>query len=85
MKKLYQFLMSAFEPGQFDRFLRRNDYVRVSDNVNPSLAREPYFFEVVEALRRRGLVNAELFAHLREELPDRAGEIDDLEKLLNSV
>jgi tetratricopeptide (TPR) repeat protein len=79
-KKLYEFLRASFRPADFQRFLtfQSGGIADVAQAVNPNDGASGYFFKVVEELRRKGLITAEFFDQLREELPGRETEIQSL-------
>jgi 3',5'-cyclic AMP phosphodiesterase CpdA len=78
-RRLYDFLMASFTPRQFEIFLIIRGFQDVANSVNRDVDARQYFFEVAGALRRRGLITAEFFDRLREELPAKAAEITSLE------
>jgi hypothetical protein len=82
-KKLYDFLKTSFEPVEFHKFLtfQGGEFVDVAEAVNPDNAAGDYFFEVVAALQRRGLIDGSFFEQLRNERPRFGAQISALQKL----
>jgi hypothetical protein len=82
-KRLYDFLLGSFSPDEFRRLLEftDGDFARVDENVNPKAAPADYFYEVIKGLQRKSLINARFFERLREELPAKKAEINNLEEL----
>jgi tetratricopeptide (TPR) repeat protein len=79
-KRLYEFLRASYRLADFQRFLtfQGGAIADVAEAVNPNVGATGYFFEVVAELRRKGLITAEFFDHLREELPGKEIEIQSL-------
>jgi hypothetical protein len=80
-ERLYGFLLESFEPKVFERFLYFRVSAQVVRSVNKNSDAETYFFEIVQQLNRRGLINAELFDLLAKELPGKAKEAESLKEL----
>jgi hypothetical protein len=80
IKYLGDFLRASFRPSELDRFLRLNEFNEVADEVNVNVGPNQYFFDVVQALDRRGLVDARFFKCLTEERPRKRVEIERLEE-----
>src|SRR5262245_53969358 len=77
-ERLHDFFLQSFEPPELKMFLRKQDYNRVADAVNPNAGADQYFFDVIEALDRRGLIDAEFFDRLVEERNKKMEEIKRL-------
>jgi hypothetical protein len=80
-ERLHDFLMEAFRPEDFDRFLtfRGGGFEAVARDVNPRVvsARE-YFFEALKELSGKGLIAIEFFDYLKKQRPARETEITSL-------
>jgi hypothetical protein len=79
-KRLYDFVKTSFRPAEFQRFLtfKGGGFAEVAEDLNTQVGAASYFFEAVGALKRRGLIDAEFFDHLRKELPAKVAEITSL-------
>jgi hypothetical protein len=75
---LFDFLLDSFSSSELERFLKFGGYDTVAAEANPNARRADYFFDVMLALDRRGLINTKFFEHLKEELPSRQAEIEFL-------
>jgi hypothetical protein len=63
-RKLRDFLKESFRPKEFEIFLRDHGCAEVAGSVNDDAAGEDYFFDVIEALDHRGLVDGRFFDRL---------------------
>lgn len=76
---LMKFLVSAFTPNEFVRWLEGVDPLFAANlPAVENLPREAFFFEAANALFRRGLVNDAFFNELRKERARRTHEIEAL-------
>jgi hypothetical protein len=75
MESLCDFLQDSFKPSDLNRFLIFKGYGKVAATVNPNVGGIDYSFNVVQALNRRGLIDAGFFQRLREELPRKEARI----------
>src|SRR5262249_3350817 len=57
---------------------QRGEFAKATEAVNPNVGGARYFFDVVQALDHRGLIQAEFFDRLAAERPERATEIVSL-------
>jgi formylglycine-generating enzyme required for sulfatase activity len=80
-RRLHDFLKGSFRPAEFEIFLKLNGYAEVADAVPRNTAGSDYFFDIVQALDHRGLVDGEFFGHLTRERPRKEAEIKSLEEL----
>jgi hypothetical protein len=63
-RKLRDFFKGSFHPDGFEIFLRDHGYTEVADSVNKSAAGERYFFDTIQELDRRGLIDGAFFDRL---------------------
>jgi hypothetical protein len=75
-QRLCDFFRGSFNPGELDIFLRLKGFAAVAEAVNKNVAGATYFFEVVQALDRRGSIDAAFFDHLTKERPAKATQIE---------
>jgi hypothetical protein len=80
-RRLRDFLQGSFRPSEFEIFLRLNGYAEVADAVPRGTPGADYFFDIVQALDHRGLVDGEFFGHLTRERPKKAAQVKSLEEL----
>jgi 3',5'-cyclic AMP phosphodiesterase CpdA len=74
-EKLRDFFRDAFKVSELDMFLKLNGFAEVAGAVNPNAPGIHYVFEVVEAMDRRGLVDAAFFDRLSKERPAKEDQI----------
>lgn len=74
-EKLRDFFRESFLISEMEMFLKSNDFVEVADNVSPNVGAVKYFFDVVDAMDRRRLVNATFFDRLLKERPAKEDQI----------
>src|SRR5262249_6583170 len=77
-RSLCDFLEESFRPSELEMFLELNGFVEVAAAVNRSVGRAEYVFEVVQALDRRGLIDAEFFGRLTTERPAKKAQVQKL-------
>src|SRR5689334_412849 len=80
-KTLCDFLKGSFRPRELEIFLTMNGYAEVADAVPRSTAGAEYFFDIVQALDHRGLIDGEFFGHLTRERPRKKPQIKSLEEV----
>jgi formylglycine-generating enzyme required for sulfatase activity len=80
-RRLRDFLQGSFVPSELEVFLRLNGYAEVADAVPRGTAAADYFFDIVQRLDHRGLVDGEFFGHLTRERPRKQAKIKGLELL----
>ena len=72
---LDDFLKRSFTTLELDKFLKLEGYKKVAEAVNPSVGVAEYCFAVVQALDRRGLIDAAFFDCLMRERPMKVAEV----------
>src|SRR5262249_32094347 len=78
IQALGDFLRESFALHPLGQFLVTKGYADVADAVHTDVGWNPYAFEVVQELGRRGLIDAAFFDRLAQERPARAAEIQSL-------
>jgi hypothetical protein len=77
---LRDFFVDSFRASELEMFLTVNGYEEVAAAVNQSVGSIEYFFNVVQALNRRGLIDDEFFVRLRRERPAKDALIRGLQE-----
>jgi hypothetical protein len=80
IRRLSYFLKESFKPSDFGMFLKYGGFEEVLDGVQLNAETVRYFFDVVEALDHRGMVDAEFFGRLTEERPRKEALIRSLKE-----
>jgi formylglycine-generating enzyme required for sulfatase activity len=80
-QRLRDFLKGSFRPRELEIFLTMNGYAAVVDAVPRTTAGAEYFFDVVQALDHRGLIDGEFFERLAQERPRKQSQIKRLGEL----
>jgi hypothetical protein len=81
IRGLRDFLSDAFTTSELKMFLTVSGYAEVAAAVNQSLGSVDYFFDVVQALQRRGLIDHEFFERLKQERSGKRAPIRVLQQL----
>jgi hypothetical protein len=79
-ERLHGFLLGSFNRPEFEQFLKFNGYEDVIPAVAQDLPLDAYFLGIVEALNRRGRLDARFFSLLQNERPARGVEIEGLSR-----
>jgi hypothetical protein len=77
-RKLCDFFTASFNPEELDAFLRLNEYAGTANAVDRKGAAATYSFDVVQALDRRGMIDAEFFDRLAKERPKKMTQVQEL-------
>jgi hypothetical protein len=80
-EKLRDFFRESFKPPELDEFLKLKGFGEVTEAVNPNVAGDQYFLHVIEALDRRGQIDAEFFDRLAKVRPKKESQIKSLKQL----
>jgi hypothetical protein len=75
IEQLCEFLASAFEKNDLNRFLVFEGYRNVAEGVNRDVSNTEYVFNVVQAMNRQALIDGNFFDRLAEERPAREAEV----------
>src|SRR5690348_13185020 len=80
---LHNFLKDSFLPADFRMFLtfQGEGLAEVAAAVDTEVGGTRYFFEVVGALNRKGLINAEFFDRVSKELPAKQAQLKSVEEI----
>jgi hypothetical protein len=78
LQRLHDFLKESFHPAEFRRLLTFGGLSDISVSVNTNLGEEQFFFDVIEALDHRSLIDDEFFLRLTKERPKKTAEIEAL-------
>jgi hypothetical protein len=81
LRGLRDFFTDAFTASELKMFLNVNGYREVADASNPSVGGIEYFFDVAQALQRRGLIDDEFFERLKQERIKKGARISVLQQL----
>jgi hypothetical protein len=76
---LSNFLRESFQLHDLERFLVTKGYGEVADAVDRAVGMDQYSFDVVRELRRRGLIKAGFFNHLKNERPALEGQVKGIQ------
>jgi hypothetical protein len=76
---LLDFLKDSFKPPELQRFLKLRGFAEVAEAVNQHDRGTEYFFDVIEALDQRGLIDGEFFDSLAKARPKKRPQVKDLE------
>jgi hypothetical protein len=79
IRQLSDFLAGSFTTSELDMLLSSNDYGEAVSDVDQGVAGRRYFFNVAQALDRRGLIDDTLFACLTKERPKKEAIIRGLQ------
>ena len=79
-RALRDFLAASFDRNDFDEFLKLNGYEDIASAVVREAADSKYFLDVVEAMDRRGLIDAAFFGLLKVQRPRKGAEIEGLKR-----
>ncbi|MFI5457388.1 MAG: hypothetical protein ACHRXM_18240 [Isosphaerales bacterium] len=77
---LHDFFVESFTASELHMFLARNGYREIASAANQSVGGTQYFFDVEEALNRRGLIDDTFFVRLRRERPAKEALIRGLQE-----
>jgi hypothetical protein len=80
-ERLRDFLKDSFQPSELDMFLKLKGFAEVAETVARNVGGTEYVFSVVEALDRRGLIDAAFFDHVSKQLPRKEAQIKSLEEI----
>jgi HEAT repeat protein len=80
IRRLCDFLRSAFRPEELNNFLRLKGFATVAEVVNREIAGAAYFLDVVQVLHHRNLIDAKFFDHLTTERPAKTAQIESLKE-----
>jgi hypothetical protein len=80
-KRLHDFLKGSFAPSELLMFLKLQGFTEVAAAVDRNIGGTEYFFDVIEALDRRGEIDRHFFDCLTKERPRKAADIEELEAL----
>ena len=78
---LLDFFVDSFKASALEMFLTLNGYGEAASDVNERVGGREYFYNVVRALDRRGLINEEFFGRLTRALPKKEAIIRGLQEL----
>jgi hypothetical protein len=78
-ERLHDFLRDSFKPAELQRFLKLKGFAEVAQAVDRNVGGTEYFFDVVEALDQRGLVDAQFFDRLAKARPKKKPQVEGLE------
>src|SRR5262249_25429170 len=80
IRELCDFFAASFKAPELAMFLAMNEYAEVASAVDQGVGSVEYFFNVVTALDRRGLIKDVFFARLRQERPNKDAVIRGLQE-----
>jgi hypothetical protein len=75
---LHEFFAESFTTSELKMFLTLKGYEEVVSAVDPVVGSTEYFFEVIRALDRRGLIDERFFDRLMQERPEKEARIQSL-------
>jgi tetratricopeptide (TPR) repeat protein len=78
--RLFAFLLESFSKDEMESFLVLKGLKPVADMVDKGVPATTYFFDVVQALDRQGLIDDEFFSSLAEERPAKAAQLEKLKE-----
>jgi len=77
---LLDFFEDSFTASELEMFLKLNGYREVASAASPSVGGSEYFFNVAQALNRRGRINAKFFDCLSRVRPEKETLIRGLQE-----
>jgi hypothetical protein len=75
---LRDFLLQSFSPREFATFLKLKGYAEIAEAVTSHVEGGQFFFDVIEAMDRRGEIDRRFFDCLTRERPRKKAEIAEL-------
>jgi hypothetical protein len=80
IRQLRDFFADSFQATELEMFLTLNGYAEVASAVNPNVGNNQYFFNVAQALERRGLIDDAFYQRLIRERPAKESRIRALQE-----
>jgi hypothetical protein len=80
MRRLRDFFADSFQATELEMFLTLNGYAEVASAVNSNVGSSQYFFNVAQALERRGLIDDAFYQCLIRERPAKESRIRALQE-----
>ena len=77
-ERLHDFLVGSFKPPEPESFLKLKGFEKVAQTVNRNVGDTEYFYNIIQALDHRGLIDAHFFDRLAKERPRKGKDVRDL-------